>query len=349
MATTYDYIAQNKRRTVLLVLLFPVTFAVFTWVVFSFVFAFASPRQDVRPGASVQGYYDTVSGGDYYATSGVVSSTDMVSKLNGLMLVVLPVCWGLAMIWVLVSYYAGDRMLLSGAGAIPIEKRDQPEIYNLVENLCITRGLPVPKIYIINDDSLNAFATGRDPQHASVALTKGIINKLDRAELEGVVAHELAHVENRDIRLMLITVAGISFFTFLGEICFRLGLSSGGRRGSEKNNAGLIFLVLGLTCMIYGYVIAPLIRLAISRTREFQADATAALTTRNPAALASALRKISSDSLVESLESHPSMAAMCIAIPLKKSGLFSSLSGLWDTHPPIQARIDALMEMDRGN
>lgn len=348
MATTYDHISQNKRRTVLLVLLFPITFAVFTWVVFSLLFAFAAPREDVRPGPSAQGYYNTVSRDDYHATSGAAGSADLAATLNGLMLVILPVCWGLAMIWVLVSYYAGDAMLLRGAGAIAIEKKDQPEIYNLVENLCITRGLAVPKIYIIDDDSLNAFATGRDPEHASVALTKGIVNKLDRAELEGVVAHELAHVENRDIRLMLITVAGISFFTFLGEICFRLGLSSGGRRNDGKNNAGLIFLVLGLTCMIYGYVIAPLIRLAVSRTREFQADATAALTTRNPAALASALRKISTDSVVESLESHPSMAAMCIALPLKKATVFSSLSGLWDTHPPIQDRIAALMEMDRG-
>lgn len=345
MATTYDHISQNKRRTVLLVLLFPITFALFTWVAFSLLFTFVSPQEDVRPGSSAQGYYDTMRGDDYRVTSRA-PGTDMISTLNGLMLIILPVCWGLAMIWVLASYYVGDRLMLSGTGAIPISKQDQPEIYNLVENLCISRGLPVPKIYIINDDSLNAFATGRDPQHASIALTKGIVQKLERAELEGVIAHELAHVENRDIRLMLITVAGISFFTFLGEICFRLGLSSG--RSRDKNNAGLIFLVLGLTCMIYGYVVAPLIRLAVSRTREYQADATAALTTRNPAALASALRKISSDSVVESLESHPSMAAMCIALPLKKSSLFASLSGLWDTHPPIQARIDALTEMDRG-
>lgn len=324
MATTYDHISQNKRRTVLLVLLFPITFALFTWVAFSLLFTFVIPQENVRPGSSVQGYYDTMGGDDYHVTSRAPGA-DRVSTLNGLMLIILPVCWGLAMIWVLVSYYAGDRLILSGTGAIPISKQDQPEIYNLVENLCISRGLPVPKIYIINDDSLNAFATGRDPQHASVALTKGIVQKLERAELEGVVAHELAHVENRDIRLMLITVAGISFFTFLGEICFRLGLSSG--RGRDKNNAGLIFLVLGLTCMIYGYVVAPLIRLAVSRTREYQADATAALTTRNPAALASALRKISSDSVVESLEAHPSMAAMCIAVPLKNPACLPAFRG----------------------
>ena len=188
----------------------------------------------------------------------------------------IPICWLLAIGWIVISYFSGDKWMLSSAGAVEVTRRDQPEIYRLVENLCITRGLPVPRIYIMDDESLNAFATGRDPQHASVALTKGIVKRLERTELEGVVAHELAHVENRDIRLMLITVAGISFFTLAGEWLLRSSVS--GRR--NKNNGSAVLVVLGLVCLVYGYLLAPLIRLAVSRQREYQADATAALTTR---------------------------------------------------------------------
>lgn len=328
MATTYDFIKQNKRRTVLLVLLFPILFALLTWGVFALVFF--------------------VIGGDPYATVSEFQATDQMAQLNQLMMYVLPICWGLAMVWMAISYFTGDHIILNSVNAIPITAYDQPEIYRLVENLCITRGLPVPQIYILNDNALNAFATGRDPEHASLALTKGIVKKLDRAELEGVIAHELAHIENRDIRLMLITVAGISFFTLAGEICFRMGLSRGRSRNNGKAN--LLFFVLGVICLIYGYIIAPLLRLAVSRTREYQADATAALTTRNPRALASALKKISACPYVEDIQEHSSMAAMCIESPVGPlgMGLFGSLSGLMATHPPIEKRIQALLEMDRG-
>lgn len=251
------------------------------------------------------------------------------------------------MIWIAVSYFTGDKLLLNSADAIPVTRQDQPEIYRLVENLCMSRGLPLPRIYIMDDESLNAFATGRDPQHASVALTKGIVKKLERAELEGVIAHELSHIENRDIRLMLITVAGISFFTFAGELCFRLGMASRYSRSNKTSGAGL-FLVLGVICWLYGLVFAPLIRLAVSRQREYLADATGALMTRNPQALANALRKISSDSRVEALDKRASMAAMCIENPLEKQNLFSAFSGLMATHPPIEKRIAALEEMNRG-
>lgn len=328
MATTYQHIADNKRRTWMLVLLFPAAFAVLTGLVLGGIWYFFVPP--------------TMTG----TINGQALSAAQASGIEALMItaVVVAVCWVLASIWMAVSYFSGDHILLNSADAIPISRADQPEIYRLVENLCISRGLPVPRIYIMDDDSLNAFATGRDPQHASLALTKGIVQKLDRAELEGVISHELAHIENRDIRLMLITVAGISFFTFAGEICFRMGLSS--RRG--KNNGALLLVVLGIICWVYGLLFAPLIRLAISRKREYLADATGALTTRNPRALASALRKISQDSRVEALDKRASMAAMCIENPLEKNNLFSSWSGLTATHPPIEKRIAALEEMDRG-
>lgn len=324
MATIYEHIEENKRRTVLLVLLFPLAFAALILATVGIFFLLL---------------------GDPNAASfslGTLSPEQI--QVAHLALWLTPVCWAVAILWIVIVYFSGDKMMMSGVGAVKITRQDQPEIFRLVENLCITRGLPLPRIYILDDDSLNAFATGRDPQHASVALTKGIIKKLDRAELEGVVAHELAHVENRDIRLMLITVAGISFFTFAGEMLLRMGLSSG--RSNRKNNGGALFIVLGLVLLVYGYFLAPLIRLAVSRRREYQADATAALTTRNPRALASALRKISSDSRVEALDKRESMAAMCIANPLGKMGLFSGLSGLLATHPPIQKRVEALLEMD---
>ena len=325
MATIYDHIAQNKRRTVLLVLLFPLTFALLVAATVGiFMFFLGDPNAAT------------------YTSGGLTPEQLQVAHAA---LIAMPVCWAVAVLWIIIAYFTGDKMMLSGAGAIEISRQDQPEIFRLVENLCITRGLPLPRIYILDDDSLNAFATGRDPQHASIALTKGIVKKLERVELEGVIAHELAHVENRDIRLMLITVAGISFFTFAGEMLIRIGISSG-RRSKKDSGGGMLFILLGIFFMVYGYLIAPLIRLAVSRRREYQADATAALTTRNPRALASALRKISSDSRVEALDKRESMAAMCIANPLEKMGLFSSLSGLLATHPPIQKRIDALLEMD---
>lgn len=352
MATIYEHIDQNKRRTWLLVLLFPVTFAILTYVAFAFLLSLTqTPNYNAAGAQRANGqvyssYYGETDDSDDFSVGESVYGNDFLMQLNEWALTIIPICWGLAMVWILIAWLCGDRLLLSSAGAIAITREDQPEIYNMVENIAITRGLPMPKVYLINDSSLNAFATGRDPQHASVALTVGIVKKLERVELEGVIAHEMAHVENRDIRLMLITVAGISFFTLVGEIMFRAAARTGRRGGKNSGQAQLILMVLGLVFLLYGYLIAPLIRLAVSRTREYQADATAALTTRNPAALASALRKISADSRVEALDDHASMAAMCIANPLAKGGIFASLSNLTATHPPIESRIRALMEMD---
>lgn len=330
MATTYDFIAQNKRRTWLLVLLFPLSFVLLGFLAVWLLCYLCTPvtAQELQAGTSV-------------AMRALDPAIDMAWQ-------VLPWLWLGAMAWIGIAYYFGDKMLLHGAGAVRIYGVDQPEIYCLVENLCIAAGLPMPEVYIINDQSLNAFATGRDPKHASIALTKGIVKRLDRAELEGVIAHELSHVKNRDIRLMLITVAGISFFTFLAEMCFRLAAGSSRGSGKNKGSGAALFLFLGIAFTLYGYVIAPLIRLAVSRTREYQADASAALLTRHPAALASALEKITKDPRVESLDAHASMAAMCIANPLSAMGLFSFLSGLWSTHPPVEKRIAKLRQMDRG-
>ena len=338
MPTTYDFIAQNKRRTWLLVLLFPITFALLG-LVFVFGFNYFSETHKDPAEAYTPVIIDQVDYGEVPLARAVADTA-----LFGI--IVLPVLWLAAVIWIVVSYFSGDQMLLRAAGAVQIHKSDQPEIYRLVENLCIREGLPLPHIYIIQDGSLNAFATGRDPQHASIALTVGIISRLERAELEGVIAHELSHIKNRDIRLMLITVAGISFCTFMAELCFRMARSAGRSRSKNSGGGTIVLLLAGLFFLLYGYLIAPLIRLAVSRTREYQADASAALMTRNPAALARALEKITQDPTVEVLDDHASMAAMCIANPLSKTGLFEKLSGILATHPPIQKRIAKLREMD---
>lgn len=332
--TTYEYIAQNKRRTWLLVLLFPATFALLTygviWLLEYFVFG------TVRVECDAYGQCVYAHGFD-------------VQGVHDLFFMLVPWLWAGAMLWTVGAYFLGDKLILHSASAIEIHRKDQPELYRLVENVAITRGLPTPRVYIISDSGLNAFATGRDPQHASVALTLGLVEKLDRAELEGVIAHEMAHVENRDIRLMLITIAGISFFTLMGEICFRAAVASGrSSRSNDKNsgNAAFFLMVIGIIFLVYGYIIAPLIRLAVSRQREYLADSTAALTTRNPGALANALRKISGHASTQALKDHASMAAMCIENPGVKQGVFAFLSNLTATHPPIEDRIRRLEAMD---
>lgn len=339
MRTTYDFIDQNKRRTWLLVLLFPLTFAALAYATLWGFYSFAGAQTTSASDAS---YAYSAS----YAPA-ASSGVDVLTVVNQTALWVIPLCWAVALLWVFVSYYKGDELLLRSAHAHRIYKEDQPEIYRLVENLCIASGLPVPAVYIMDDPALNAFATGRDPQHASIALTKGIVQKLDRVELEGVIAHELAHVQNRDIRLMLITVAGISFFTLVGEALFYAALRTRRSGGKEAGKAQALLMVAGIVFLVYGYLIAPLIRLAVSRVREYQADASAALTTRNPAALASALRKISGGAEVEALQAHASMAAMCISNPLKDASVFAALSNLTATHPPIEERIKRLNEMAR--
>ncbi len=248
-------------------------------------------------------------------------------------------------IWMFVSYYAGGEIMLATAGAKEVSKQDNPELYTLVENTAMAAGLPMPRVYIIPDESANAFATGRDPQNSAVAFTTGIIKRLNKAELEGVVAHEMSHIGNRDIRLMMLVITGIGVLTFIGHILIRL--SYYGRRNSKNGGAiTMIFALLGLALTIYGVFLAPLIMYALSRRREYQADATAALITRNPAGLASALAKISEDSRVEALDSMPLMSSACIANAASEEGFSASLSGMFETHPPIKQRIEALMQMD---
>jgi len=245
------------------------------------------------------------------------------------------------------SYYYSDKIVLATAGAKPIQKSDNPELFRTVENLCIGDGLPMPKIYIINDPSPNAFATGRDPQHAIVCVTTGILPLLDKSELEGVIAHELSHIKNFDIRLMGIVAVLVGFVAILANLFTNQLMWGGlGRDRDDRNSGNLqaIFLIIGIVLAILSPIVATLIQLAVSRKRELLADASGALLTRYPEALASALEKISNDP--HSLKSASNATAhLFIVNPFKGKNTKQWFSSLFDTHPPIAERIKILRSM----
>jgi len=249
-------------------------------------------------------------------------------------------------LFVLGSYYASAGLILAMSGAKPIAEADSKELYRTVENLCIGSGLPMPKIYIINDTALNAFATGRDPRHASIAVTRGLLQKLNKLELEGVIAHELSHIGNYDTRLMMVTVVLVGLIALLADVFLRFTWFGAGRRSSNRGRGegmgGAIILLIALVMAVLAPISAQLIRLAISRRREYLADASGALLTRYPEGLASALEKISRDN--EPLEvANKATASLFIANPLK--GHESALNNLFSTHPPIEKRVAALRSM----
>jgi heat shock protein HtpX len=242
------------------------------------------------------------------------------------------------------SYYFSDQVALSTSGAVSIKKEDNPELYRIIENLAIGDGVPMPKVYIINDPSPNAFATGRDPKHASVAVTSGILDRLNKSELEGVIAHELSHVKNFDIRVMAIAAVLVGFIALAADLFMR-GLLWGGIRNEDRDRRSEgLFLILGLVFAIIAPLVASIIQLAISRKREFLADASGALLTRYPEGLARALEKISSDP--RPLRTASSATAhLFIVNPFKGKGFQGWFAGLFSTHPPIEERIKLLRSM----
>jgi heat shock protein HtpX len=243
-----------------------------------------------------------------------------------------------ALISALVGYYSGDKLALWTSGAIPITKEENPYVVRMVENLAITSGLPVPKVYIIPDEDINAFATGRDPQHASLAITQGAIAKLANEELEGVLAHEMSHIGNYDIRYMTLVIVVVGTIMMLSDIFWRTRFI-GGRRGGRDNGAMNILFAIGLVLLILSPLIAQLIKLAVSRKREYLADASGALLTRYPEGLARALEKIR-DQGARIERATKSTAHLYFANPMG-----GGLSNLFSTHPPIDKRIAALRQM----
>ena len=239
------------------------------------------------------------------------------------------------------SYWYSDKIVLAMTRAKPIEKKDNPELYRIVENLCITAGLPLPRIYIIEGAQPNAFATGRDAKHAVVAVTRGLLEKLEKVELEGVISHELSHIGNRDMLLSTIVVVLVGIVMMLSDWFLRISLWGGGRRDDSRGSGGAILAVLGIAAAVIAPITALLLQMAISRKREFLADASGALLTRYPEGLARALEKISADPTPLRVASN-STAHLYIANPFRGRHSHNWLARLFLTHPPIEERVRAL-------
>jgi len=246
----------------------------------------------------------------------------------------------------LFSYFSGDKVALWTAGAKQITKEQNAYVYRMVENLCITAGLPLPKIHIINDPAINAFATGRDPEHASIAVTAGAIEKLENQELEGVIAHELSHIKNYDIRLMTVVIICVGIIALLSNWFFRISFLGGGRKSNSRGGgqAQLVIMIIGIALLIFAPLIAQLIKFAVSRKREFLADSSGALLTRYPDGLASALEKISQQNSAPMRGANNATAHLYISNPFGKKAA-KGLAKLFSTHPPIEERIAALKGM----
>ena len=345
MSTAYDYIEQNKRKSRILVALFPITFTLFIYLsVLFFYWIFWGVLAYLRPN-------------NIWAFSSL--STQAFLSAHETCLWLLPMCFGLAVFWAWQAWKQGDQILLEAIPNVrPLDPWDEPEVYRLLENLCISSGDYLPQLYILEDDSMNAFAIGMDPMHAGIVVSRGLIKRLNRVQLEGVFAHELAHIRHYDTRLMIIITTCLAFFTFAGEFLFY---------GTEKENLPELetwsdkmlywrrtrfplFVYAGGMLMCYGYLLAPVLQFALSRTRESLADAQAVLLTRYPKGLASALWRISQDSRIEALDEHILLGTMCVAYPRRdKNTFFELISGIGRTHPPLEERMLALRDMDQGD
>lgn len=241
------------------------------------------------------------------------------------------------------SYWYSDKIVIAATGAREVSKQEFPELYTIVENLSITAGIPMPKLYVIQDSAPNAFATGRNKEHAAVAVTSGLLQILDRTELEGVIAHELSHIGNRDILVSTIVVVLVGFVTLLSDLFLRMGMF--GHGGKDDNKAGALVLIAGIALAILSPIAATLIQFAISRKREFLADASGALLTRYPEGLASALQKIGQYSR-PMRRANNATAHLFISNPFGATDgkeKLNFISRLFMTHPPIEERIKALL------
>ena len=260
-----------------------------------------------------------------WAISAVYGDTSMV-----------PWIIGAAAVYALIQYFMASKLAVAMTGAKQIEKKDNPRLWRIVENLAITTGMDMPKVYIVDDPAPNAFATGRDPRHSIVAATTGILDIMNDRELEAVMAHEMSHVKNYDIRVSMIAFGLVSAIGILSDIALRM-MWFGGNDRDNNNNANPVMLIIGIVVIILAPIMAMLIQLAISRQREYLADASGALTTRDPEGLASALEKLKTSTRPMRRQSQ-STAHLFFANPLKPG----FLSGLFSTHPPLDDRIARL-------
>lgn len=241
------------------------------------------------------------------------------------------------------AYWFSDKLALRSVGAVPADEERYKELHRIVENLAITAGIPKPKVYIIPDNALNAFATGRDPKHAAVAVTTGLLETLDKSELEGVIAHELSHIKNRDILVMTVAVVLVGFVATLTDLAFRLNFYSSTSEENNSSKKNPLLLILFLVAVVLAPIFAKLLQYAVSRKREFLADSSGALLTRYPEGLAKALVKISSYGSHVKTASRAT-AHLFISDPFeKRNRFFSFVAKLFSTHPPVEERIKALL------
>lgn len=264
-----------------------------------------------------------------------------MTSANSSFLHVVPFVLGATGAWFLIAWLGHSVMIKLATGSKPLERIANKRVYNLLENLCIAAGMKMPELYIIPDDSLNAFASGISENNYSISLSTGIIEKLDDEELEGVLAHELTHIRNRDVRLLIISIIFVGIFSFLAELAFRSLRFAGGRKSDKDNKGSGAIILFAIVVTAIAYFISMLLRFGISRRREYLADAGASDLTKKPYALASALRKISGDPFIEAVESRD-VAQLFIDNPKPSVHKSASWDNLFATHPPIEKRIAIL-------
>lgn len=260
-----------------------------------------------------------------------------VTTTNSLFVGATPVVLVVVGVWFLISYFFHAQMIQFATNSKPLERRNNMRVYNLTENLCMSVGMQMPKLYIVESEVLNAYASGINEKTYAVTLTRGLINTLDDAELEGVIAHELMHIRNRDVRLLIVTIVFVGIFAVLADLAFRMllsnGLSSRKKSSNDKGGGGMIILIFLIIAFVV-YILSMVFKFALSRKREYMADAGAAEMTRNPLGLASALRKISGNSELDIKNDEVKE----MFIEHKSKGIMS----LFATHPPIEKRIQVL-------
>jgi heat shock protein HtpX len=298
---------RNNTNSILLLAMFPVVFIALTWLFFFFFSLSSDQPSDI-------------------------------SRINQSFLTTIPYVLFFVSGWFIIAWFLHSSMINAATDSKPLARNENKRVYNLVENLCISTGMTMPEVRIIEDDSLNAFASGISSRTYSVSLSRGIINKLNDEELEAVIAHELTHIKNRDVRLLIISVVFVGIFAFLSETLLRSMRFGSVGKGKKEGSGVIIILLLSL----FGYLIASLFRFALSRKREYLADAGSAELTHRPLALASALRKISDDPTIEAVK-RKDIAQMFIENPGEKTKTKSfSFASLFATHPPIDKRIKLL-------
>lgn len=311
-------IRRNNFNSVLILILFPLVLFGLIWLFFFF----------------------TSIGQTEYILSGDEQQT-VIGYINSNFIRTVPWVSLGVLLWFTIAWFSHTALINNATGSKPLERKDNKRVYNLVENLCISVGMKTPKINIIEDDSLNAFASGINSDTYTVSLSRGIINRLNDQELEAVIAHELTHIRNRDVKLLIISIIFVGIFAFISEAMFR-SLRFGRFSRDDNKGRGGIAIIIALILALVGYLIATLFRFALSRKREYLADAGSAELTRNPLALASALRKISYDPTIEAVQ-RKDIAQMFIENPqvkLKNSSF--SFASLFATHPPVNKRIEIL-------